>query len=283
MAKKYYWLKLVNNFFDKEEIKILESQENGPNYVLFYLKLLLKSVENEGSLRLNALIPYDEKMLAVVTNTNIDIVRAAMTAFKSLELVQLEDNKTIYMNNVKAMIASESPSAERVRRHRNKLDEKTKLLQCNADVTKSNIELELEKDLDIDLDIDLELTHTKKKGGVDNNKKNKFSFPTNNSFFNTFWTLYPKKTKGQKALNWFNENQLDKKTLDIMLNAVDEHMQSEQWQRESGRYIPDCINWLENACWNDKLINFFKPVQIEPEIDNALDDLYKKIGVRAKS
>ena len=59
--------------------------ENGKDYILFYLKMLLESTSHEGYLRFNEIIPYDEKMLSVVTNTNIDIVRNAVKIFQSLK------------------------------------------------------------------------------------------------------------------------------------------------------------------------------------------------------
>ena len=39
MSKKYYWLKLKDDFFERDEIKIIESQKNGKDYINFYLKL----------------------------------------------------------------------------------------------------------------------------------------------------------------------------------------------------------------------------------------------------
>ncbi len=39
--KKYYWLKLKEDFFERDEIKIIESQKNGKDYINFYFKLLL--------------------------------------------------------------------------------------------------------------------------------------------------------------------------------------------------------------------------------------------------
>ncbi|EKN40099.1 putative phage replisome organizer, partial [Clostridium botulinum CFSAN001627] len=32
ISKKYYWLKLQDNFFDREEIKIVENMPNGKEY-----------------------------------------------------------------------------------------------------------------------------------------------------------------------------------------------------------------------------------------------------------
>jgi predicted phage replisome organizer len=149
-SKKFYWLKLKRDFFKRHDIRIIEEMPNGKDYVLFYLKLLLESIDHEGSLRFSDTIPYNEQMLSVVTNTNVDIVRSAMKLFTELNLIEVLDDATIYMAEVNNMIGSESWSAERVRRFR----QKQQALLCNVDVTSCNeeIEEEIKKDLDIDLE-----------------------------------------------------------------------------------------------------------------------------------
>lgn len=46
--RKYYYLKLKEDFFDSEEIKILESMKDGYIYSNILLKLYLRSLRNEG-------------------------------------------------------------------------------------------------------------------------------------------------------------------------------------------------------------------------------------------
>ena len=154
-AKKFYWLKLKRDFFKRHDIRIIEEMPNGKDYVLFYLKLLLESIDHEGSLRFSDTIPYNEQMLSVVTNTNIDIVRSAMKLFTELNLIDVLDDATIYMAEVNNMIGSESWSAERVRRFRSKQQQ---ALLCNTDVTSCNEEKEeeIKKDKDIELEIERE-------------------------------------------------------------------------------------------------------------------------------
>lgn len=115
---KYYWLKLKNNFFKRHDIRIIEDMDNGKDYVLFYLKLLVESIDHEGCLRFSDTIPYDEKMLATITNTNVDIVRSAMKVFSQLKLIEMIDNDTIFMTEIDKMIGCQSKSAERVQRFR---------------------------------------------------------------------------------------------------------------------------------------------------------------------
>jgi predicted phage replisome organizer len=152
-SKKFYWLKLKRDFFKRHDIRIIEEMPNGKDYVLFYLKLLLESIDHEGSLRFSDTIPYNEQMLSVITNTNVDIVRRALEIFTGLKLIEIFDDQTIYMGEVEKMIGSESWSAERVRRFR----DKQKALLCNGDVTSCNEEkekeIEIKKETDKEKDI----------------------------------------------------------------------------------------------------------------------------------
>ncbi len=133
---KYYWLKLHKDFFKRHEIKVIEDMPNGKDYILFYLKLLVESVSHNGNLRFSDAIPYNEQMLSSITNTNIDIVRAAMQVFLQLNMIEMLSDETIYMNEIENMIGSETASAERVRKYR----KNQKMLHCNNDVTQSNAE-----------------------------------------------------------------------------------------------------------------------------------------------
>lgn len=160
--KRYYWLKLDENFFEDDTITWLEEQENGKDYVIFYLKLALRSLKDDGHLIRyvgETLIPYDTKALSKLTNTNIDTVNTAMTAFEQIGLIERLETGEIYMKQINEMIGSETEVARRVRKHRAKekaleQQDEQKKLQSNIDVTKSNTELELELDKELDKDID---------------------------------------------------------------------------------------------------------------------------------
>lgn len=123
--KRYYWLKLKRDFFKRHDIRIIEAMPNGKDYILFYLKLLCESVDHDGNLRFSDQIPYNEDMLATITNTNIDVVRSAIKIFTQLNMMELMDDGTFYMNEVEKMIGSESYWAEkkRVQREKERLTE----------------------------------------------------------------------------------------------------------------------------------------------------------------
>lgn len=164
-SKKYYWLKLKRDFFKRHDIRIIEEMPNGKDYILFYLKLLLESIDHEGTLRFSDAIPYNEQMLSVVTNTNIDIVRSAMDIFIGLNMMDVLDDGTFYMSEVNKMIGSavDNDNANRQRRFREK--KKQALLPKVTDsVTKNNESKSIEKELDKDLELDVAVA----TGGIGN-------------------------------------------------------------------------------------------------------------------
>ncbi len=133
-----YWIKLEKDFLNSRFIKIIKGMENGTDYILFYLALMLESVDSVGHLRLSSLVPYNESMLASLTDTNIDIVRSAMKIFSELGMLTILEDGTIFLPDVPRLTGKESDSAERVRRHRLKKEQEKLALQCNGGLLQSN-------------------------------------------------------------------------------------------------------------------------------------------------
>jgi len=150
--KKYYWLKLKEDFFEEDAISWIEEQEKGKEYCLFYLKLCLKSLKTNGLLIRNVgsmLVPYDAKTLAKVTSTDIDTVKVAMDIFTKIGLVQILENGEIFISQLQNMVGSETKWAEKKRLQRQKRDNVLMLSgQCPIEIEKDiDIEKELEKDI----------------------------------------------------------------------------------------------------------------------------------------
>lgn len=191
--KKRYWLKLDKNFFKNSQMKVLRNMPNGKDYIIFYLSLMLESVETVGHLRFTSLVPYNDEMLAAITETNVDIVRSAVKVFCELGLMQIFDDGTIFMPAVPKMTGKECESAERVRRYRNKLkeQEEVKLLQCNDDVTKCNDNKEKEEDKDKQ-----ENKQEDKETNIHSNNEQKQVLLEH---FEKIWKEYPNKKRKSKS------------------------------------------------------------------------------------
>ena len=152
--KKYYWLKLKEDFFEEDTLQWLEEQPNGKDYCLFYLKLCLKSLRNNGVLIRNVgnmLIPYDVKKLSEITRTEIDTVRVAMECFKKIGLVEILDNGEIYLTQLENMVGSETKWAKYKQKQR-----KLENVQNLSIDSPKNVHIEKEKEKDIEKDIEKE-------------------------------------------------------------------------------------------------------------------------------
>ena len=156
-SKRYFWLKLKEDFFDDDAISWLEEQNNGKEYALFYLKLCLKSLKNDGVLirRVgNILVPYDTKKISEITRTDEDTVIVAMELLKKIGLIELQENGALYMTQLSTMIGSETNGAERKRRYREaqkklpKWDNVPQLSQNCPEHFPLELELEKEKELE---------------------------------------------------------------------------------------------------------------------------------------
>lgn len=132
--KRFYWLKLKEDFFSDETIRYIEEQDNGYKYSNIYLKLLLKSIDGQGVLIRKVgsrLIPYDVAAIAKMTGHDQDTVRVAMKLLEELGMVERMESGALYMSQLREMVGSESSSAGRVRAHRERQKQLPEPEQCN--------------------------------------------------------------------------------------------------------------------------------------------------------
>lgn len=164
MPKRYYWLKLKEDFFAQPKIKKLRRIAGGDTYTIIYLKMQLLSLKNEGRLLFEGTEDnfVDEIALTIDEDPeNVSVTVAYLMRQGLLE--QCSDDEYSLPQTIES-IGSEADSTERVRRFRNrskKLPDVTSVLQsnatplqCNTQETACNTEKEIEKDIDIELEID---------------------------------------------------------------------------------------------------------------------------------
>lgn len=175
--RKYYYLKLKENYFDEDAIILLEAMEDGILYSNILLKLYLKSLRHDGKLQVDDRIPYTAQMIARLTRHQVGTVERAIKVFMELGLVEPMENGVLYMSNIETMIGSSSTEAERKRKARQKLrldEKKLPLLpqsgqmsgQMSAicppysgDKRPPERELEIEKEIEIDKEREGEKGH----------------------------------------------------------------------------------------------------------------------------
>lgn len=208
-VKRYYWLKLKEDFFDEDTIEWLEEQDNGKEYCLFYLKLCLKSLKSNGLLMRQVgdiLIPYDVKKIAEITKTAEATAQAALNLLKQIGYIQLLDSGGLFLTQIENMTGSETESAERMRKSRSKNNSVTMLQESDTNVTtklshghteKEYRERERDKSLEKELDLEKEI-----EKDID---------------FNYFWSIYPRQVGREETyIEWLHINQLNISKLDLI-------------------------------------------------------------------
>lgn len=152
-AKRYYWLKLQDDFFKSKRIKKLRKIAGGDTYTIIYLKMQLLAMKNGGVLEYTGLEQTFSDELALDLDEEPENVSVTVSFLLSCGLLETSDNREFFVPYAVLNTGSEGASAKRVREHRER-----KALQCNADVTdvkqigngEKEIELEIEKETEIE-------------------------------------------------------------------------------------------------------------------------------------
>lgn len=161
-GKRYFWLKLKEDFFSSKRIKKLRNMAGGDTYLIIYLKLQLKAMKQDGIIRFDHLEQNIADELALDLDENADDVAATLIYLTHCGLCESSDEEQFFFPYAVENVGSETSSAARVRAFR----DKNKALHCNAPVTQvkqiGNGEKEIEKEKEIEIELEVD------KGGGNN-------------------------------------------------------------------------------------------------------------------
>lgn len=170
MAKKFFWLKLMNDFFQQPKMKKLRRIAGGDTYTIIYLKMQLLSLKTDGKLYFDGVEEtFAEELALTIDEEEENVLFTLMYLQKQGLIEQMDDREYVLPETVKN-IGSEAASTERVRRLRERrkaaealsgkevaaLPAQGEALQCNADATTCNTEKEKEKEKELELELELE-------------------------------------------------------------------------------------------------------------------------------
>jgi hypothetical protein len=304
MEKKYYWLRMPRDFFERHDVRMIQ-RRLGFEGVVLYLRLILESIDHEGRLRFSAKRPYNVESLA-------DAIDADPVQFKKLfnllfaeQIIEMSEDKTIMVTWVLDKIGNDSASKERVRKWREmkKLDivdipeeqpaptdeatfeetenvttyeNETHVLQ---DVTKRNVELELE----LELEIEIESKSLNTIGQKNENQEKSKAAALTKIFekytleqFEIFWKLYPRKVSKEYAKStWIKQtkNANCEKVIEGLKNSIEK---DERFKGEM-KFIPHPSSWLNAAGWLD---DFTDDPDRKDSGNYFKDQLMKSVGVK---
>lgn len=273
---KYYWIKLKTDFFDRDEIDFLLSQENGCEYIVLYQMLCLMVANTNGKLvkEMNEIIvPYDVKKIVRDTKYfTFDTVTIALELYKKLGLVYTDDNGCLFIDNYNDMVGCESEYASKKRIYREKrrlieqngeieVDNKKTMSETISDKSIENRDKRLDirdKSIDIEIDIDTD----KEKASQASRRKETFpsiinNYTTNDDLIdalNCYVDMRKKEKKFTPRALKINLTELDKLALDDLTKI-------------------DIINQTIGYGWKG-----FYPLKKEKQIDDGINNPYKSKG-----
>lgn len=249
--KRYFWLKLKEDWFSGTTEKYLKSLPAGDSLLITYLKIQLISLKTEGFLKYERLLPSAEEEIAMLIDEPVNNVRLLINVLLKTGAIERLDDNSLYLLSLQNLIGSEGSSTDRVRRFRerqkalqcnnNQLQiegevietigtdvENSKALQCNGDVTQENNDENLKMLQNLDLKAQrYNVTQMKRNGNGEIEQELELDLEKEQD------ETKLNKTKLNLIFNYINRFEL-KKQLDLSL--------SEEQQREQARMF-----WVVNT------------------------------------
>lgn len=230
-AKRYFWLKLKTDFFDQKEIKLLRKIAGGDTFTIIYLKMLLASLKDDGKLYFEAIGDNFAEEIALLLDEDTENVAITLNFLESKNLIEVIERDEYLLSKVPEMVGSESYSAERVRRHREK-----KILQSNGNALQSNNHV------------------TKRREEIEKSKSRVDNKPSKNALldrFNSIWSEYPNKKGKENAFKAYQKAINNGVTDDVILDGIRRYKQEIETKKTDKQYIAHGSTWFSQRRWED--------------------------------
>jgi len=144
-GKRYYWLKLKEDFFTSKRVKKLRNMAGGDTYLIIYLKLQLKAMKTDGIIKFDHLEDNIADELALDLDENPDDIRATLIYLTSCGLAEASDTEKFFFPYAVENVGSETSAAERMRKMRER-NSVTPLLRDRYGEKEIEKEIEIEQE-----------------------------------------------------------------------------------------------------------------------------------------
>jgi len=282
-SKKYYYLKLKDNFFGSDEMMILETLQDGFLYSNILIKMYLRSLKNDGVLMINNKIPYNAQALAKVTGHSVGTIEKAIKIFQELGLIEILDSGAIFMMDIHSFIGKSSTEADRIRAFRTRAEtekkEQKKLSNSNNVTNVREMYDKRTPEIEIEIEIEKERERDNMSGAkicteptedifikllLNDNSE----FPISKNQVKEWIELYPavnvdrelKKMKG-----WLSANRKRRKTKSGIIRFVNAWLARQQDK-------PHIINSVNQINKSTNVANFEQRQYDEDYLNGMIDD-----------
>jgi len=254
--KKYYYLKLKEDFFESDEMLILQKMPSGYLYSDILMKLYLRSLKAEGKLMYRGRIPYSPEVLATVCRHEVGVIEKALEVFRQLGLIEILDNGAIYMMDIQNFIGQSSTEADRKREYRARVDaEKTMLVDTRIESPGISNEI-------------ISGIASQQKEICSNSCINTYSVQ-----FEDFWREYPRKADKAQAYKKYNARIKDGFSPEELLMAAKKYSEQCARDRTEEKFIKHGKTFLgESTPFLDYVPKIAQSVETSRDSSKSFDD-----------
>src|SRR5699024_8971336 len=242
-SKKFFWIKLKQDFFNDPYIKLLRRMAGGDTYTIIYLEMLVKSANADGMLYFQGAGQDIAEELALTLDENVEDVRALLACLGAKKLItHPEINEDVFLVASADLTGAETDSAIRVRkfRERQALHSNGRALQSNTHETNGNDKLEIEKELEIDTNVQKEVQpKVEHASSLEND-------------FDKLWKLYPRKQGKKAAFNAYKRAIKQGTTNKEIQTGIVNYKKELAYQERPKDKIKLGSTWFNGNCWEDE-------------------------------
>ena len=238
ISKKYFYMRLKEDFFDSEEMVLLETLPDGILYQNILMKMYCRSLKSEGRLMFNNVIPYNAEILAKITRMQVGTVEKALDIFQQMGLIEILDNGAIYMMNIQNFIGESSTEGDRKRDYRSKIESEKKLISQSSDKCPDKCPTKVH--------------HIRDKDILDIYNIN--IYDDFEAEFDIIWKTYPRKEGKTNALKAYIKARSDKNkpvSFEQVQKGVERYVEYIKANNTEQKYIKHGSTWFNQHCWDD--------------------------------
>lgn len=174
---------------------------------------------------------------------NIDIL-----SFLTTEKSSVVDNTTTEKNSV-ALLKKVQQTTEKSSVNKNNNKNINKNIYAQSKIDASNSFSQEDDTSNTKKEADTKVPTSEK----DNTPSKKEQEEKYLQMFDEFWKLYPKKKDKANTRKKWLKLKPDDELFETIISALKKQMQSEQWQKNNGQYIPYPTTWINGERWEDEI------------------------------
>lgn len=268
--KRYFWLKLKEDWFSGTTEKYLKSLPAGDSLLITYLKIQLISLKTEGFLKYERLLPSAEEEIAMLIDEPVNNVRLLINVLLKTGAIERLDDNSLYLLSLQNLIGSEGSSTDRVRRFR----ERQKALQCNDKQLQIEGEIIRNSESDVENSKTLQCNENVTQDEIDKKSQTLQNLDLKAQGYNV--TQMKRNGNGEKELELDidlekeqNETKLNKTKLNCIFNYINKYelkrtldfSLSEELQKEQARMflVINTLKRLEVFMTDEKAFEIMTP------------------------